>query len=408
MANTKSQFLEGILGGDGAKALSKAAARIPELESALLPRALMAWLGVCPTSFEGNLPGVENSYLHFQKSEGNTYSGSIAIGDDIYAFEDASGLRVGACVAVALGADHEKLNPALADTDLVRLGKSIDTLVRARAVVEALQKRVLDPSLGYSFSHEHHDLGPQGTLTKVNVHSSTGEHVGAATFRHQGGSLVPGTVVVDDDHQRKGIASAMYAHAQKQTGKAIVPSSNQTPEGAALWQGNKTQQQFGLGKAAMKPNKGGAEAPGPAAAPLEPAAPAGPAAAQATQTGKGPTVSMRPKPPTLPQPGHRNETVQTGPGLKAPKPAAPVGKPPAGPRTPTLKVSKSQAEIRCGICGETQFHGDSFSGCTCFKALRKGVQVQVVEDGYRLSFGADWDNDAILTLLESMETGNGR
>jgi predicted GNAT family acetyltransferase len=104
----------------------------------------------------------------------------------------------------------------------------------------SLEKGALDPSHGYKFSHEHHDLGGGNMLTRVNVHSATGEHVGAATFAHQGNNIVPGTVAVDDNHQRRGIASAMYSHAQKHTGKTVVPSSNQTPEGAALWTGNKT------------------------------------------------------------------------------------------------------------------------------------------------------------------------
>lgn len=108
-----------------------------------------------------------------------------------------------------------------------------------------LEKAVLDPNAGYKFTHEHHDLGNGNTLTRVNVHGPDGEHVGAATFAHQGGNLVPGTVAVDEAHQRRGIASAMYAHAERQTGKKLIPSPNQTLEGAALWTGNKTKTQFG-------------------------------------------------------------------------------------------------------------------------------------------------------------------
>ncbi len=109
----------------------------------------------------------------------------------------------------------------------------------------SLEKGVLDPKAGYKFSHEHHDLGGGNMLTRVNVHSAAGDHVGAATFTHQGEHIVPGTVAVDEDHQRRGIASAMYGHAQKMTNKLIKPSPNQTPEGAALWAGNKAKKQFG-------------------------------------------------------------------------------------------------------------------------------------------------------------------
>lgn len=114
-----------------------------------------------------------------------------------------------------------------------------------KPVNDDFEKGELDPNAGYKFTHEHHDLGNGNMLTRVNVHGPDGEHVGAATFAHQGGNLVPGTVAVDEAHQRKGIASAMYAHAEQHTGKKLIPSPNQTPEGAALWAGNKTKTQFG-------------------------------------------------------------------------------------------------------------------------------------------------------------------
>ncbi len=109
----------------------------------------------------------------------------------------------------------------------------------------SLEKKDLDPNADYKFSHEHHDLGGGNMLTRVNVHTPTGEHVGAATFAHQGQNIVPGTVAVDEDHQRKGIASAMYGHAEQHTGKKLIPSPNQTPEGVALWTGNKAKPKFG-------------------------------------------------------------------------------------------------------------------------------------------------------------------
>ena len=58
-------FLEEILGQCGAQALKKASDRSPEVESILVPRAIIAWLDL-QDSFDGPLPGIENSHLNFQ------------------------------------------------------------------------------------------------------------------------------------------------------------------------------------------------------------------------------------------------------------------------------------------------------------------------------------------------------
>jgi predicted GNAT family acetyltransferase len=43
-------------------------------------------------------------------------------------------------------------------------------------------------------------------------------------------------VKVDDEHQRKGIASAMYHAAEKHIGKFLKPSQMQLPDGRAFWE----------------------------------------------------------------------------------------------------------------------------------------------------------------------------
>jgi GNAT superfamily N-acetyltransferase len=115
-----------------------------------------------------------------------------------------------------------------------------------------LEKRVLDPNAGYKFSH-----GVNAGMSQVHVHTAAGEHVGAATFMHHGPGLKVGSVVVDDAHQRRGVASAMYAHAEKMTGKKIQPSPVQTPEGQALWAGNAVSPQFGKSEAGFRNKKTG-------------------------------------------------------------------------------------------------------------------------------------------------------
>lgn len=132
-----------VLGSDGASALKKAvelaAARGLDLESALVPRAILAWLGACAASeYEGEIPGVENTYLSFQKSE-NSYSGSITISEDVYSFEKAELYHLASAVAVALGADND--TNTVRAKDLEKLGKNLDLLAKAHHLTNVLAKK---------------------------------------------------------------------------------------------------------------------------------------------------------------------------------------------------------------------------------------------------------------------------
>lgn len=91
---------------------------------------------------------------------------------------------------------------------------------------------------------------------------------------------------------------------------------------------------------------------------------------------------VKPKPITLP-----------GMKPKAPTPAA----------KPGLKVTKAEAQAPCPACGDLQFAGAKYVGCICFKALAKSVTTTATPDGYRLDFGADWDRDAVTTLIENLK-----
>lgn len=109
---------------------------------------------------------------------------------------------------------------------------------------------------GYSLSHEHQPVG-DGHITKIHAHTPGGEHIGAATFMHHPGGLKLSTIVVDDDHQRRGIGKAMLNHAQKITGKPVSSSTQQTTEGSALWNSFKPK----TVKKALTAGYGGAGSP---------------------------------------------------------------------------------------------------------------------------------------------------
>jgi ribosomal protein S14 len=134
----RTAFLSAVLGSDGSSALNKAAERSPELGAALWPRTILAWLNTVREDFEGELPGVENTYVQFSKNE-NGYSGSIAIGEEVYKLEKASVFEMLASVAVALDLDQQPSGD-LRDIDLEKLGRSVDLLAKARMVADELAK----------------------------------------------------------------------------------------------------------------------------------------------------------------------------------------------------------------------------------------------------------------------------
>lgn len=132
MDTRKIQFLKAVIGEDGGQALAKAAAQSADLEWAILPRVIMAWLEVVGEGqYQDHLPGVQGTNLSFKKSESG-FVGSIDIGDDVYTFVDASLNHVAGSVAVALGADPRA--PELRSPQFAKLGKAIDVLVKSRTL----------------------------------------------------------------------------------------------------------------------------------------------------------------------------------------------------------------------------------------------------------------------------------
>jgi GNAT superfamily N-acetyltransferase len=62
-----------------------------------------------------------------------------------------------------------------------------------------------------------------------------GRQVGFAGFFHGGESLHPEDVSVHPNHQRKGLATAMYQHAERLTGVKTKPAEDNSPDAQALW-----------------------------------------------------------------------------------------------------------------------------------------------------------------------------
>jgi hypothetical protein len=147
MDNKRYSFLKAVVGNDGAAALKKAAEKYTSIEDALIPRAIMAWLGVVGRfDYEGEIPGIDDSYLDFSKNQRGLYDGTIAIGEGTFPFENATVFHLAASVAVAIGIDTTTLSKDVKDIDLARLGKSIDLLAKAK-IVSNIEEEVLAKGL---------------------------------------------------------------------------------------------------------------------------------------------------------------------------------------------------------------------------------------------------------------------
>jgi hypothetical protein len=136
--NRSQLFLVSVLGAVGAGALVKAAERSAALESALVPRTLLAWVQSAPV-YEGEVPGVPGAFVSFEKAE-NGFTGSVGVGEGAYKFEGASLFHLVASVAVAMGIEYQDTPRELRDLDIEKLGKSIDLLAKAHRAATELEK----------------------------------------------------------------------------------------------------------------------------------------------------------------------------------------------------------------------------------------------------------------------------
>lgn len=158
MKDTAFSFLTGVLGTDGARALRKAADREPALEPLLVPRAALSWI-LERQHYEGTIPGVANSYLKLDKSEGGL-NGVVSLQDTNYEFSQVSPEHVASAMSVSVGIDLTNRLP-VKDLLLVRLGKSIDALVKAQALTHQFVAKVKKTELPGSTAKPIKQLEPQ-------------------------------------------------------------------------------------------------------------------------------------------------------------------------------------------------------------------------------------------------------
>lgn len=334
----KDHFLTAVLGEDGWKALKKACVRNPELEAAILPRALWGWLasGV-RSSYDGPIPGVENTYISFRKSESDLYSGTVKFGEAPHTFRNESLVYVGACMAVVLGADGERVSKRLTDSKAEKLAKSIDLLVKARVAVAELRKKSAGAEAPGPAAKPHSPMEPNGPNPSDLTQNSKGPVVGLRPqLPRRPTGQVTGPLAND-----VGGEIGPRAHPVP-----VAPSGNTTPQGTPV---NQT---------AESPHVTRNKAHSPLSAPT-----ATPKSAPEPKQSKIPKVKTQER---------------------------------------SVSVTKSEASSRCLVCGGNNILGGQFAGCLCFRGLAKTVKVSESKGHYRLFFGSDWDSESILALVETL------
>ena len=174
----KLLFLQAIAGQDGAKALVKAASPSADLEWAVLPRVLLAWLEVVSHGeFHDNLPGVNDTNLFLKKSE-NGFDGHIDIDHQVYKFQDVSLFHVAGSIAVSLGFSPD--SPELKSPKLAVLGKSIDLLVKSRTLNRIAQaQKVKLPGIDKAENKAKDGLQPDGQNAPLIAPATQVPQVGA-------------------------------------------------------------------------------------------------------------------------------------------------------------------------------------------------------------------------------------
>lgn len=133
----RAQFLIEVLGADAARALAKAASRSEYLSQMIVPRTILAMLEAVP-AFTGTIPGFDDCSLTYEKSE-KGFTGNVTVGEDFYKFEAQSIFHVAGALSTAMGLDTLMFTTNR-NTELQRLGKSIDVMAKAHFVGQELEK----------------------------------------------------------------------------------------------------------------------------------------------------------------------------------------------------------------------------------------------------------------------------
>ena len=398
-------FLEATLGADGYQALSKAAERLPELQSVFVPRTVIAWLSCAARlGFEGQVPGTEATIT----------KGELLV--DGYTYETQDLMKASAALTMHL-MDEVSIPEELDPKQIARLAKSVDALTKARfiSMCKALEREA---------SHSH--SADESSSSESSEYSTS-----CSSAEESHGDL----------DLAKGIEDMSKAQGWKSSDGLIIPKGG-TPE-RQEWDTRyraKLVDRFANGdKSKLTPVKipvnehsFGHYVPGEAGAknldryrvPMYQKMLAGgdklpPLLVQragqgwkvidgnarlkaALQHGKTPELDALELKKGIEEPGRAGApTKPLAPDAPdAPQKAPQVG---MGQAKPTPVVSrargfyKSELVKACGRCGETQMRGRAVVGCLCITTTIQSVDLIQKNEGDRIILIG---SDLVLTELE--------
>lgn len=181
MASHVQNFMKSILGEDGQQAFEKMIKRAPSIGALLAPRTILGWISTASRiNYEGELPGVSNSYVSLAKS-GDGIHGAVAVDGVHHTFEGNDVLHVAAAISHALGVENIEIDPSMKNADISKLGKSIDLLVKARTIAHVAEEEMAKFALAPTKMTEHgayHIVHTPGQQYPYSIHhSGTGEVV---------------------------------------------------------------------------------------------------------------------------------------------------------------------------------------------------------------------------------------
>lgn len=463
--NMESQFaqsfMKSILGDDGHTAFEKMSKRAPALATLLAPRTVLSWLATASRiNYEGEVPGVHNSYIALSKSEGG-FSGAIVVGSSRHVFEATDILHVAATLSYALGIQDIELDPTLRSTDISKLGKSIDLLVKAKTLTHVAGEEMAKFALAPTKMTQHgafHIVHTPGQQYPYSIHSTaTGEPVqtGIATLQH--------AQVIAKWHANKpvaktelpGLAAPNRAPEEPEGPQApvakqpLMQKSRPTDEQLIAW-GLDPKNYAGIKKDPIEMDwrtpaswpkeidykdlhpdlqehvfHQGGEGIRFRVEPIDIHAPnptlkgksllqyaqdmewddRGPEHVQSIAEGmkSGGTFG----PAILDHnngflDGRHRILAAHSQGLKhIPAIRTPAPKVTKSARR-ELMVKKSEAEKACKTCGQKLFKAAEFTGCICFRALAKSVSTQEAASGYVLRLNrSQWDDETLQALIST-------
>jgi len=124
-----------------------------------------------------------------------------------------------------------------------QMGQALATMAKAEELEKGQQGNW--QAEGYEIRHSIDDPHQPERLT-VTAHAPDGSRVGmldVSPSHSRPGTLYPTGIQVHPQHQRKGLATAMYQRAEQVLGLPMAPGSYQSPEAQMLW--NQPSRPFG-------------------------------------------------------------------------------------------------------------------------------------------------------------------